>query len=115
MAIATKMKDITAALHRVAQRVSSVSLYLLLSISIFFLTLTAWAITPPQDNKNRPQDVKTEDNKPTPKAQPKSTMDDETIPDSLLHSRWRIQKTAPIEVADLDSFALDLHFPENIL
>ena len=28
--------------------------------------------------------------------------------------RWRIQKTAPVEVADLDSSALDLHFPENI-
>jgi hypothetical protein len=41
-------------------------------------------------------------------------VEDETIPDSLLHPRWKIQKTAPIEVADLDSSALDLHFPENI-
>ena len=29
-------------------------------------------------------------------------------------ARWKIQKTAPVEVADLDSSALDLHFPENI-
>lgn len=29
-------------------------------------------------------------------------------------ARWRVQKTAPIEVADLDSSVLDLHFPENI-
>ena len=35
-------------------------------------------------------------------------------PDSLVKSRWRIQKTAPIEVADLDSSALDLRFPENV-
>ena len=34
--------------------------------------------------------------------------------DSLPKARWRIQKTAPVEVADLDSSALDLHFPENI-
>ena len=34
--------------------------------------------------------------------------------DSLVTPRWKIQKTAPVEVADLDSSALDLHFPENI-
>ena len=44
-----------------------------------------------------PQDDKTQ-NKPVPEDKP----------------RWRIQKTAPIEVADLDSSAIDLHFPENI-
>ena len=31
-----------------------------------------------------------------------------------LRARWRIQKTAPIEVADLDSSAIDLKRPENI-
>ena len=31
-----------------------------------------------------------------------------------LHARWRIQKTAPMEVADLDSSALDLKRPDNI-
>ena len=40
--------------------------------------------------------------------------DEEEIPDSLLHPRWKIQKTAPIEVADLDTSAVDLHLPENI-
>ena len=39
---------------------------------------------------------------------------EEDVPDSLVHSRWKIQKTAPIEVADLDSSSLDLRFPENI-
>ena len=29
-------------------------------------------------------------------------------------ARWKVQKTAPVVVADLDSSALDLHFPENI-
>ena len=44
-----------------------------------------------------PQDDKTQ-NKPVPEDKP----------------RWKIQKTAPIEVADLDSSAIDLRFPENI-
>ena len=48
------------------------------------------------------------------KPQPVLRVEDDTIPDSLLHPRWKIQKTAPIEVADLDSSALDLRFPENI-
>ena len=50
----------------------------------------------------------------TVKAQPKLEVDDETIPDSLLHARWRIQRTAPIEASDLDSTALDLRMPDNI-
>jgi len=50
-----------------------------------------------------------------PKAQPKAlTVEDETIPDSLLHPRWRIQKTAPVLTADLDSSALDLRMPDNV-
>ena len=38
----------------------------------------------------------------------------ESIPDSLLHARFRIQRTAPIMVEDLDSSAIDLRHPENI-
>jgi len=34
--------------------------------------------------------------------------------DTLEKARWKIQKTSPVEVADLDSSALDLHMPENI-
>ena len=48
------------------------------------------------------------------KAQPKLTVEEEEIPDSLLHPRWKIQKTAPIITADLDSSALDLRMPENV-
>ena len=39
---------------------------------------------------------------------------DTSIPDSLLRARWRIQKTAPVMVEDLDSSALDLRLPDNI-
>ena len=50
-----------------------------------------------------------------PKAQPKAIVAvDESIPDSLLHARWRIQPTVPILTEDLDSSALDLRMPDNI-
>ncbi|MBR0048296.1 MAG: cell surface protein SprA [Prevotella sp.] len=58
----------------------------------------------PQDDNSRPK----------VKAQPKLVVDDEAIPDSLLHARWRIQRTAPITTEDLDSTALDLRMPDNI-
>ena len=61
-----------------------------------------------------PQDDKTGARKPAPKAQPKLIVEDEAIPDSLLHPRWKIKKTAPMLVADLDSSALDLKMPDNI-
>ena len=63
-----------------------------------------------------PQDDKTQEKKkPTPKAQPKAlTTETDEVPDSLVHSRWRIQRTSPIENRDLDSSALDLHLPDNL-
>ena len=61
-----------------------------------------------------PQDDKTQQKRAAAKTQPALQVEDDGVPDSLVHSRWRIQKTAPVEVADLDSSALDLRFPENI-
>ena len=74
---------------------------------VVLLSVTALAITP-QDDKTQ------KEKKSAAKAQPVLQVEDETIPDSLLHPRWKIQKTAPIEVADLDSSSLDLHLPSNI-
>ena len=39
---------------------------------------------------------------------------DDDIPDSSTRARWRIQKTVPVLVADLDSSAIDLKRPDNI-
>ena len=58
--------------------------------------------TPPQDDKTRNANT----NAPV--------VEDESIPDSLLRAHWRIQKTAPVLVEDLDSSALDLKRPENL-
>ena len=70
------------------------------------MSITALAM-PPQDDKTQKQ-------KTAAKAQPVFQVEEDTIPDSLLHARWKIQKTAPVLVADLDSSALDLRLPENI-
>ena len=112
---------------------SGVVLYL---VWFLFIAVSLFA-TPPQDDnrrrqqqrnqqqRNQPQRNQQQQDNPSPpsqggsgggfvKAQPKLEVEDETIPDSLLHARWRIQKTAPVVVADLDSTKLDLHMPENI-
>lgn len=41
-------------------------------------------------------------------------LDTDTIPDSLLHPRWKIQKTVPITWDDLDQSAMDLDRPDGI-
>ena len=61
-----------------------------------------------------PQDDNTARRRPAPKAQPVIAAEDETIPDSLLHPRWPVKKTAPMVVEDLDSSAVDLRMPDNI-
>ena len=63
-----------------------------------------------------PQDDKTQKQKsaaPPPKEQP-VLAEEEEIPDSLLHPRWKIKKTSPLYVADLDSSVVDLRMPDNI-
>ena len=61
-----------------------------------------------------PQDIRTEGRRAGDDAPQMPVVEDETIPDSLLRARWRIQKTTPVLVEDLDSSALDLRMPDNI-
>ncbi len=42
------------------------------------------------------------------------TIQEDTIPDSLLHPRWKIQRTMPITYDDLGQGAADLSRPENL-
>ena len=60
-------------------------------IAAVLLSVTALAVTP-QDGKTQKTTA--------PAAQPTLAAAQEEIPDSLLHPRWKIQKTAPIDVAD---------------
>ena len=47
-------------------------------------------------------------------AQPIIDIEDEEIPDSLLHPRWQIQRTQPVTQEDLNRSATDLSMPANI-
>jgi cell surface protein SprA len=105
-------------------------LYLVLFL---FIAVSIFASTPQDDNRRRPnrqvqngQNNSSQQGENTPptqggagagtsiKAQPKLEIEDESIPDSLLHARWKIQRTAPVVVDDIDSLVLDLHMPDNI-
>ncbi len=76
-------------------------------IVIPLLSICALAM-PPQDDNTAKQ------KKPAPKAQPTLKADEEAIPDSLLHPRWKINRTAPLTADDLDSASIDLHSPDNV-
>lgn len=93
--------------------------------------MASYAITMPyyQDNRtrqNRPQlprgttlaGNKTDSVKPKAKAnvaaQPEVIIEEDSIPDSLLNPRWKIQRTVPITEEDLNRNAADLNFPSNI-
>ena len=52
-------------------------------------------------------------NKPQVNAQPILDTDEE-IPDSLLHPRWKIQRTVPVTDDDLRQGSADLQRPENL-
>lgn len=49
----------------------------------------------------------------TSTAQPVQ-LDENTIPDSLLHTRWQIQRTQPYSLSDLYQSPLDLKRPDNL-
>ena len=77
-------------------------------LSLLIFGIMAFAAIPQQDDNEK-------DKKAKPKAQPKALkVEDESIPDSLVHSRWRIQKTTPQIISDVDSSALDLRMPDNV-
>ena len=75
--------------------------------------------TPPQDDKtrrrgqNNSDDDKNKKNNGDVKAQP--TLDsDNDIPDSLINTRWKIQRTQPLTDDDLTQGTSDLLRPENL-
>ena len=104
-------------------------------LMVVFLGIAAFAAVPQDDNTRRRPQTRNQrqqdrnNNSETPnsnpensnlkaetiKAQPRlQAADDDVVPDSLVHSRWAVQRTAPIEEADLDSTSLDLRMPDNI-
>ena len=74
-------------------------------------------LTPPQRQQRRAQQAAPPDTTKrraaNVKAQP-LLADDDTIPDSLLHTRWKVQRTLPLTIDDLDQNAADLQRPDNL-
>ena len=59
-------------------------------------------------------DIKQQNDSLPPKQQPVAQPlfgEDEEIPDSLLNTRWKVQRTTPITFDDLDQNAMDLKRP----
>jgi len=97
-------------------------------LSLLAVSVASYAISMPetQDNctqktRNRAQNGTPQDDrtlKPTSKtavkAQPNIVAEDDTIPDSLLHPRWKVQLTAPITEQDLRLGTADLRLPASI-
>ena len=65
------------------------------------------------DKKNQKKGDKKDDKNADVKAQP-ILEENEEIPDSLLHPRWKIQRTQPITDDDLSQGSADLQRPENM-
>lgn len=80
--------------------------------AMFMLSVAGYAMSIPFH-----QDVRTRQKprKDTVKVKAQPAVDaDEEIPDSLLHPRWKIQKTTPVTLDDLGQNAADLQRPDNL-
>ena len=110
----------------------------LVSVNVLAWTSAPWLQDDPNRRRNsrvenRPQDgrQRTNSQRPVVNAQQTATGqqqtpnnknitaqpiidDDEEIPDSLLHPRWKIQRTQPITQEDLYRGSADLMMPQNI-
>ena len=104
---------------------------ILLGIFIIVMPTMIWGTVSVQDDKTarrhsnttRPQGAPEDhvDDEDDAKPQGKKieirkqiTIQEDTIPDSLLHPRWKIQRTMPITYDDLEQGSTDLNRPENV-
>lgn len=95
-------------------------LLLLLAVSVASYALT---VPYPQDELTRrtrtpqpsaPQGSRQDTARRVTVVSPVIMVEDDTIPDSLLHPRWKIQRITPLTEQDLDKQAADLTLPDNI-
>lgn len=98
-------------------------------ILLVILPTMMWAVVSMQDDKSRrsrsnqsqtESNGKGDDNtsegrkKVRPQVKKQVVIEEDTIPDSLLHPRWKIQRTLPITYDDLEQGVADLTRPDNI-
>ena len=102
----------------------------ILTFLLIIVPTMVWGVVSMQDDKTRrntsqqqntPSQQSTADQKGGKTAGKNATvvkqqvvLEEDTIPDSLLHPRWKIQRTMPITFDDLDQGAADLKRPDNI-
>ena len=73
----------------------------------------ALALPFPQQDKQQDKQENKQQDKKLPRHQP-IQVDEDTIPDSLLHPRWKIQLTQPYSLSDLYQSPLDLKRPDAL-
>jgi len=82
-----------------------------ISVVLCVMGVTGYAIAVPypQDDKNRRQTAASASPEPA-----KTDIDEDSIPDSLLHTRWKVQRTTPLTYSDLRKNGMDLQQPDNL-
>lgn len=79
-----------------------------LGILLIVMPTMIWGAVSFQDDKTAKQQEKKTD------VKKQIIIKEDTIPDSLLHPRWKIQRTMPITYDDLEQGSTDLDRPENL-
>lgn len=95
---------------------------ILLGINIFsMLAGSSLLFSSPQNDKQRQQqrppqqqDDKKKKTDKTLKPLPVVEIEEDSIPDSLLHPRWKVQRTTPITYDDLNIGSTDLKRPQSL-
>ncbi|MCD8211310.1 MAG: cell surface protein SprA, partial [Prevotella sp.] len=85
-------------------------------LALFAVSLASYALSIPYSggNMSRPDVKQSNDSSRVITDLSSFIIDEDSIPDSLLHPRWKIQRTVPITEEDLQSNATDLMLPDNI-
>lgn len=76
--------------------------------------VVGYAVAAPVMQVNPRRQQRASSGQPGTPAQPLQPDGTDTIPDSLLHPRWKIQRTTPITYDDLDQGAMDLQRPVGL-
>ncbi len=85
-------------------------------LAVLMVSVTSYTLAMPylqDDNTRRRTSAQGDNTQRDVTAQP-IVADEDTIPDSLLNTRWKIQPTTPLTQDDLDDSPLDLRRPDNI-
>lgn len=96
-----------------------------LTLTVLVMVMTGYAVGAPyfQVDPRRRGQAATPAVRPTAQARNQSAVPQsrqpvldrqDSIPDSLLHPRWKIQRTTPITYDDLDQSAMDLQRPQGL-